>query len=394
MADLTLQQMLQTPMITRLVSRIKTPMSLFQQFYGLLPGSPATQTIQGRYFGYDLINPTRTLARGRAPGSGPGRTTPKAIGQVTGQIMRMHESVHIQHEQVFRFRPLGSNYGTVDLTGQKYVTTQVNNLSQKFKNSREFMLSRMFRGGFGVKKTGDDWDLVEQDDATATFQVDFQIPDSHLTSLELGTGSDILDQSWSDPTCPVNRHIARIRQAFERLHGRSLRHIWMHPEDVELLKENVHLQQISGSSFSVFQSLTARAMSSDAFEGMAGIPDTGYDIVFRALPLYVFHAYGGGLATDGVETADSSSFTTFIPRGYAIFTPEASPDWLGGINGSEFVRENIMDPGSVKEGFVTWTTNVIDPAGVDLKALDNWIPALYNPKCVAFGRIMPDQVED
>jgi hypothetical protein len=386
MADITLQQLFQTPTITRLVSRIKTPLSLFQSFYGMLPGAPATETVQGRYFGYDIFNTTRQIASVRAPGAGPARAKHKPVGQVTGQVIRMHEVIHFQHEQLFRMRPMGASLGTVDLTGQNYVTRQVAIQTQKFRNTREFMVSRMFRGGFSVSVDGDDWTLGELGDGM--FDVDFQVPDSNLNFLALGSGGgDILTESWADPSAPVHQHLYALRQAFERLHGRPLVHIWMHPEDVAILMQNVNLQGIVGTSNKVFDSLTGRAMSSQE-----GIPDTGYDISFGALPLFKFHAYGGGLNLDGTDSTAYSSFKTFIPRGYAIFTPEPSADWLGWIAGSEFVRETVMDQGSVKSGFATWHTNVIDPAGVDVKFLDNGIPALYNPSCVCYGKIMPEYI--
>lgn len=386
MADITLQQLLQTPVITRLVSRIKTPLSLFQSFYGMLPGAPATETIQGRYFGYDIMNTTRQIASVRAPGAGPGRAKHKPIGQVTGTVIRAHEVLHIQHEQLFRMRPLGANFGTVDLTGQNYITRQIAIMTQKFRNTREFMVSRMFRGGFSVTVDGDDWTLGEMGASGASFDVDFQLPAAHKDFLALGSGgANILDVSWADPTAPVHTHLYALRQAFERLSGRPLVHVWMHPEDVSVLQQNVNLQNINGSVNRIFDSLTGRQMSSQE-----GIPDTGYDITFGALPLFKFHAYGGGLNLDGTDSTSYSSFTTFIPRGKAIFTPDPSSDWLGYIAGSEFVRESVMDPGGVKSGFTTWHTNVIDPAGVDIKFLDNGIPALYNPTAICYGTVMPE----
>jgi len=85
------------------------------------------------------------------------------------------------------------------------------------------------------------------------------------------------------------------------------------------------------------------------------------------------------------DTAANSSL--FIPDNQAIFMPDPRPDWVGYINSSEFVKENIMDNGKQVYGFHSWTTNVIDPAGVELKMIDNGLPVLYVPKCLAYGEV-------
>lgn len=387
MPDITLQQLLQTPVITRLVSRIKTPLSLLQSFYGLLPGSPASETIDGRYFGYEIFNNTRQIASVRAPGAGPARAKLRPMAQVTGTVIRAHEVLHIQHETISRFRPMGASWGTIDTNGQNYIAQQVAKQTQKFRNLREFMVSRMFRGGFSVTVDGDDWTLGELSASGSTFDVNMQVPAANKDYLALGSGNaNLLTEDWSDPTAPVHLMCYAIRQAFERLHGYPMVHIWMHPEDLAILQQNVNLQNIVGSSNKVFDTLTGRTMASEE-----GIPDTGYDIVFGALPLFRFHAYGGGLNLDGTDSTAYSSFNTFIPRGYAIFTPAPGP-WIGSIAGSEFVRESYMDAGSKRSGFTTWHTDVIDPAGVDLKFLDNFLPVLYNPSCVAYGKVMPSKI--
>ena len=65
--------------------------------------------------------------------------------------------------------------------------------------------------------------------------------------------------------------------------------------------------------------------------------------------------------------------------------PEPSRDWVGWINASEYVKENVMDAGRQVFGFHSWSTNTIDPAGIELKMLDNGLPVLYVPKCIAYG---------
>jgi hypothetical protein len=61
--EITLQQLMQTPVITRVVSRIKTPMTLFQNFFKMLPGQAGTQNVSGRYLGWDIFDKTSSRSR-------------------------------------------------------------------------------------------------------------------------------------------------------------------------------------------------------------------------------------------------------------------------------------------------------------------------------------------
>lgn len=382
--EITLQQLMQTPTITRVVSRIKTPLDFFQRFFRMLPGQPASQNVSGRYLGWDIFDKTRLIAEGRAPGTGPSTVQRKAVGHVSTVAYRAHEKITLLHEEIFRTRPLGSQFGTVDLQGQNYINQQIGYLTQRFRNSREFMISRMFRGGFGVKVVGERYIPVESDDADAIFTVDFQIPAAHKTQLALGSGgANLIDAPWDDPGAAIVEQFLAVNQAMERLHGRALKHVFINSTTLGYLLNNTQLQAVGGSVYRIFDRFTHNQLDTD----VTG-PNTGFDVVFRALPLITFHVYDGGLNVDQLVDSDAiGNFSLFIPDGKAIMLPEPGNDWVGWINASEYVKENIMDGGRQVFGFHSWTTNVIDPAGVELKMLDNGLPALYIPKAVMYATV-------
>ena len=379
--EITIQQLMQTPVITRVVSRIKTPMTLMQSFFKMLPGQASSQNVSGRYLGWDIFDKTRLIAEGRAPGTGPATVHRKAVGHVSAVAYRAHEKITMLHEEIFRTRPLGQQFGIVDVNGQNYINRQLEYMTQRFRNSREFMISRLLRGGFGVLQSGESWVPVEK--GAGTFDVDYGIPATNLTQLDMGTGSDIIDASWALAGTDVVAHVLKVNKAMERQNGRPLRHIWINSTTFELLLSNTSLQNVAGTAYRIFDSLTARNMKSEE-----GIPDSGFDVVFRGLPLQTFHIYDGVLnVNQTVDSDTTANRSMFIPDDVAVFMPDPAPDWIGYISASEFVKENIMDNGKQVFGFHSWTTNVIDPAGVELKMIDNGLPVLYVPKCIAYGTV-------
>ncbi len=383
--EITIHQLFQTPTITGVISRIKTPLSLLQNFYNLQTGGSASQNHPGRNIGWDIFDSTRTIAQVRAPGSGPGTTSQKPVGHVSAQVMRLHEKIPILQEYVARTRPPGSQFGTLDGNGMAYVRRQIEYGTRRFRNAREFMVSRMFRGGFGVKVTGEQWDLVESDDANALFTIDFQIPAANKTYLELGSGANIITSPWDDPSTSIMTQLYGINRAYERLHGWPLKHIWLNSTAIPWLMNNMEFQAVGGSAYRIFDSLTRREVKSEE-----GRPDTGYEIVFRAVPQFNFHIYDGVLGAASPTTIDGTAeadVSRIIPDNRALFTPEPNSEWCGLVNGSEYVAENIMDQGKEVYGFHNWTTRTIDPAGWELKFLDNCLPALFIPKAVSYGTI-------
>lgn len=390
--EITLHQMFQTETITGIVSRFKTPLSLMQSTYGVGIGGPYAENHPGRYVGWDIFDKTRTLARGRAPMTGPATVTQKPVGHVSAQVFRMHEKVSINYEYIARTRPPGSQIGTVDGSGQQYIRRQLETETQRFRNAREFMVSRMFRGQFGINIDGEDWNLCEGDNGAgvagsdgvvAHFIVDFQVPSENKDKLDLGTGSDIITSSWDDPSTQIIKQVNNINAAFERRHGRPLRHIWINTNTYNAIILNTELQQVGGAVQRVWDSLTGRTDKS-----AEGIPDSGWNVQFRALPLYTFHVYDGVLSFQTDSFSSDTNVSKIIPDNYAIFTPEPSGDWLGSINGSEYVIEDYNGQPKEVFGFHNWKTMAMDPAGIELKFLDNTIPALYIPRCVAYGNII------
>ena len=377
------EKLFQTPVITRLVSEIDTPGSLLQRVYGLTPNSPRSNRVQGRAASWDLFHATRSIATVRAPRTGPAQRSRKPFGTRSAQLVRIHEKLFIGDEDLMRFRPAGAPLGSVDLNGQTYVRQQLAYFTQIFRNTREWMISRMFRNGFGVKVTGDEYQLVERGDANALFTVDYGIPSDHFNQL-----NGLVDSSWDDPSTDIIGQLMALEVQAERENGRPPRHIWLNGNTAKHLFNNTQLSAVRGTAMRIFDSQTRREIDAGS-----RFPDTGYDIVFGAIPLYTFHVYNGGLVKAGTGEGfdaqiSASNFEPFIPDNSALITPEPG-DWLGMMEGSEYVRENVtVSQMSERYGMAAWATPVIDPSGVELKMLDNCLPVVYEPYAIYFADVV------
>lgn len=373
MPNVALHNLLGTATVTRAISRIKTPMSRLQRFFGMQIGGPATNPVGGSSTSWDIFDRTRLIATARAPVAGPANIAPQLIGHGTAIMARFHEKIMLQEAKLFRTRPLGGNFGEIDDRGQRYVTAQERHLAQRFANAREFMVSRMLRGGFYVRPSGNDW-IPTDSSANGAFFVDMKIPSAHRTG-QLNIGGNLIDAVWSTTSNDILGQLLAINAKMEELHGFPLRHIWCNSGIWEYALNNSGFQSVGGSANQVF---TTFAPSGERSE--EGIEDTGFRGVIRAIPWLTWHVYDAGLEVDG-------TYTKFFPDGQVAFLPDPDPTVFEFHEGSEVVAENVMDPGAERTGFTAWTTRVIDPAGFDLKALDSGIPVVYVPKAILWGTV-------
>lgn len=383
--NVALHQLLGSSTVTRAISQIKTPMSRLQDFFGAGPSGSATNQVGGKNFGWDIFDATRTIATGRPPGTGPATVAPQVVGHVSAAAYRAHEKISLLEERIFRTRPIGGQWGEVDVRGQSYVTRQEGYLAQRFRNNRELMLAAMLRGQLYLTISGDDIiPTLSSGDVT----IDFQIPSNNKGQfayfMDTSTSSTaLITTSWdtdanTDGTYEgtIVDDCLDINSCFEQLHGLPLRHVWVNSTLMKYVMNTAQLQNVAGTANRVFTIFQPTGLTN-----VEGIQDTGFNVIFEALPWLTWHVYDGGLVVNG-------TYTKLIADGVAVFMPDPDPLWMEMLEGSEVVAENVMDQGDERFGLQAWTTRTIDPAGFDLKALDVCLPALYIPKCIAYGTVI------
>ena len=447
MANASYNQILSAPVVTRVISTIKTPQSRLQSFMGCGPGGQNVNAVGGRIAAWDIFDKTRTQAKGRSPGTGPATVQTQVIGHVTATIFRVHEKAMLLDERLFRTRPLGANWGQIDARGQRYVTSQERHLAQRLRNTREFVLSRALRGAVGILQQGDDWlpvDIGAGTYNTPIITINFQNPYyvNAVTSTSQGASSGgsatapncyttkvanavpSLDQlrampvqlsgdsttafpfggmsqnsaatgytlAWTSALLthgsvyadPIQDCLA-INSGFEAIHGRPLRHVWCNSSMIGRLMNSTTLKAAAGTANIVWD-----RFERTSYKGPDGMQDTGFEITFKGLPWLTFHAYDGGLTNYvmGAETGVLTlQYTKFFEDDYALFMCDPDPDWFEMLEGSEIVRENRMSPGDERYGIQSWTENTTQPAGFELISLDNFIPAPYVPGCYAYVNV-------
>lgn len=374
MAQASLSQLLASSTIVKVVSTIKTPLSKLQNFFGMQIGGPNTRQIGGTTAGWDIFDMTRNIATGRAIGSGPASRRPQAVGRVDTAFYRAHEKIPILAANVHRTRPLGGQYGAenVEPGGQSYITRQEAHLARLFANNREILVAGMIRGEIQVLISGDDLIPVF---SGGHYTVDFQVPAGNKNQLNMTGGGNIITADWATASTAILDDLHQINAAFEELHGYPLRHAWCNSTTIAAVYNNTQMQTVAGTSNVVFNSFNPTGM-----RGPDGVEDTGFEVVFRAAPWLTWHVYDGGLNVNG-------TFTKFFPDDNVGFYPDPSPAIAEWLEGSEWVKESVVDGGSERFGFTGWTEGTTQPAGWELIGLDVGIPALYIPKAVAFANV-------
>jgi hypothetical protein len=374
MPNVSFNQLLSAPQITRVISTLKTPQSRFQTFLNMGPGGSAENPVGGHFAGWDIFDRTRVIAKGRSPGTGPATAPPQVVGHVSATLYRAHEKTYILEERVFRTRPLGRNFGPIDIRGAKYITKQEEYMAQKFKNNREYLCWSMLRGSLGLLNSGDDWIPVAP--GSGTFDIDYRIPPGNKLKLDMLGAGDILAASWATAATDVVYDCIQINAANEQLHGRVMNHIWTDTTVLNHLLSNTKLQTLGGTANQIFLN-----WDRTGFRGPDGMQDTGFEIVFRGMPWITIHVYDGGLDVNG-------TYTKFYGGTTANFLPDPDSSWTEYMVGSEIVVENVMHPGVERYGLATWIERTTQPAGWELLVVDNGLPALYIPKAVQYGTVV------
>lgn len=390
MANVALEQLLSSPVVTRVTQTILTPESRVQKEFGILSDAeggngPNVVPMEGRVGTYDIFDTTRTVASVVGPLAGPIKVVRQVAATVPFTCIRGHEKIHLNDNEINRNRPLGGAIGTVDARGQNYIMRQQRYMAQRIRNLREFVMVQMLRGNkLYIQPVGEGF-KVSATDTNAAGQIDFKVPPAQVVAvgggmannLTLGSQADIILAAapWDNAATEIITDLLEIESGSAEVQGRPFTHFWMNPATWGKILNNTQVRNAGGPQFSPFDMYDRIADSQGKRAG-------SFNATLKGHPHAVFHIYSGFL-TDPYTGSTVEAF----PSGYIAAHPDVTSEWFEFREGSEIVRETRNDPGSMRTGIAAWTEPVTQPAGYELITLDNFLPVLMIPSCVAFFRV-------
>jgi hypothetical protein len=292
--------------------------------------------------------------------------------------MRLYEAIDFPYEKVYSLRQLGGQYGSLDRTGQSWVMRQQMFMAQRFSNAIEFMVSRMFRGGFSISINGDDYTLGEL--GAGTIDVPYQIPAGNKGNL-----GGLIDAEWDLAGTKIIDHMLELNKLSQLQTGYEIKHCWINSTTFKYMLANTQIQAVRGTAVRSFDYLGPNNVQTTNDPR-----NIGFSVVFQGMPQFVWHIYD---ATSVNAQTDPSANTTstdslYIPDGRAIFTPEPElGGWHGMFHGSEVIRENDESEPVLKTGLASWPKKTNDPPGEELRVLHNLVPLLYVPKSIYYATV-------
>lgn len=362
--SVSMPTILQPGTLSEVVSRVNVTNTRLQNFFGR-----NKEQRMGRNFAWDIFDQTREVEGSRMPGTGPARVTPQPVGQVNGTFPRVHSSIQLPYESLGNIRQLGGI--ELDPSGESYITRQITVLKQKYVNHVEMQYAAMLRGQYYYSVTGDD--LIPSL-SSGTFTIDYQIPSGNKSSLNMMGAGNIISALWSSASTDIPAQLNAINAAFEQLTGRPLEHVWLSSVTMNYVLTNDKVKALSGTANVVFDQDTRDPVTKDR------------TVVLKGIPWLTFHVTDGVLAFGGNGITGGTS-VKLIPDGYASFCVEPDPSWTNYLEGSEVVVEYPGASPTMRYGQHFWAESTTKPAGYELIGVLNGLPALYAPKCLAYGTV-------
>ena len=372
--DLTI---LAPSVVTKIISRIAVSGNTIQRFLGFEPGGRNVEQMVPdgiRQYSYDIFDNVRSIAQGRAPGTGPGTVTRNPAGVNTVTVARSYEKItDLSFELLSNIRQLGDNAGVLDKRGARYLESQGKFLQQRATNFREFLSWGMLRGQVGFSISGDTWTPVL---SGGTITIDSKIPAGNKTQLNMLGGGDLLTASWATAATDIPAHLDSISSAFQQLVGAPLDWVmtdsvvWNHVMNSTAVKAQAGT---SNTAYEVFE-MTGEKSEDNYLTGLRYA-------TLKCRPWIKWFITDAGLEVNG-------TFTKFYSGGEASFGIDINMGHVKLQEGSELVKESPWANGNYERGFHAWLREWDEPARVELHSIQNIVAELTVPKALAFGDVV------
>lgn len=404
MASVALNNLLAPQVLLDLISKTRAGTGPMGRWLKFQPNrfDPTTVELAGpntvsgdtRFVSFTVKNHPRTIMQARAPGSGPATVPQTPVGRTPLTCGRFHEKVNLDYESLGNLSVMVGPNSMIDQMGQDYVASQVQDLAMKGNNAIELMSAGMMRGGYYLKMVSGDrlYPTLTQPGSGNYITVDYQVPASNKSQLNmLGTGN-LFTVPITDPNCPFITILQAIKAAFAQQTGYPMTDVWCNSIRWADIITNNQVRQTGGTSETPFAQFE-RVELTGPYDNL---PVNDYVCVLRGDPTVKFHVTDYVLVTccdiDPIVTTAPASpaavIDKMVPDSLMIFTMEPGPWWTKGYMGGEPVVERQGMNAVIRRGWYTWTEPKTQPSTIELLSLLNFIPVLYNNFGLAIATVV------
>ncbi len=326
----------------------------------------------GRQGVFNIVDNSRKVAKGTAPGSSAAQSTIANFGSQPFTYPRMHDSIKLLAEWF-------SNLGTIenpavrDATGRRMIELQTKIKAQEAANWRKAALIGALRSTLYAAKDGENWNW----NFSAGIPVSNQIPAGNKGSLNMLGAGNIIGTLWSNAAAPIVQQLGLINAGFQQLCGGALRGIICSNAGWQNVLKNTDVKAVAGIANTPFVNLR--------FEGSPKLASTMKNVKIAQLvsePQLTFYI------TDEVVELGDGTVQKVCPDNKAIFLGfEPDDGTVAFYEGSEPIAEYDGGPMSTRVGFSSWMVDRANPTSKEVFFLDNAMPVIHVPNAIAIGDI-------
>lgn len=396
MAFTSLHTLLQPQVILRVVSRIRLGQNRLGRWLGFQPTRydvdnvtlAGPNTVQGdtRTAVFRTYDMARTVAKGRAPNTGPATIPVNPVGNVPVSCARFHMKIPLSYEELGNLSPVVGPNSQIDQGGSDYLRRMVQHIARRFNMLVELLAIGMMQDNLYFNLSGDDI-LVSIGPIAGSnfnFQVPFQIPAGNKNLLNMLNAGNIITGSWKLPTTPIIQHLMAIKAAYMQLSGFPLTDMWINSLGWYNTIVNTEVRNLAGSAATPFAEYDwVEEMGAD------GEHTGDYQAILKADPTVNIHITDEVVITNSdfdpvqSQVPAGAIIQKAVPDAFVYFATKPSSEWTQMWHGAEHVVENPGMPGVLRRGYYFWKEYMTQPSCIDLIGLLNCIPLLFVPKVIA-----------
>lgn len=372
MASVPVNDLLQGIAIRAMESRYTLQRGL-QTILGMQRGGPNVTVAPFRDYKVDIVNDNADVAPGLRPGARSLTLAESPVGKYDVTVQHSTVNTPLIYERLNQFRPIGGPVSMVDELGQTYVSQQLQKLSQRINNIREFQCAAMLRGSYTYTQSGD---ALQQNFTGGTITIDFQMPSGNKNQLNMLGAGNIVDASWATASTHITSHISKVSAAFTQLTGQPLTDMILTSVGWENLKNNTDIRNQGGSAQEPFLE-----QNRDPITGLIRAR-------LRSHPWVNIWAYDNGL---NLGAGGTGNFSKLIDDTACVFISQNVASATKRWQYAEYISpvvETYGGPAVNQIGEYFWTMNVPDPATVFLYGKMDGIPELTVPASIAYGTVV------